>query len=96
MSGGLGSLLGPTGGYLFGFMPTAFIIGYFLEKTSFTVKNAIIANVIGMFVALSFGTVWLMFVANLTWTASICRWICTLYHCRPFKSKYCGMGWYCR
>ena len=70
MSGGLGSLLGPTGGYLFGFLPTAFIIGYFLEKTSFTVKNAIIANVIGMFIALSFGTVWLMFMANLTWTAA--------------------------
>ncbi|NYF24879.1 biotin transporter BioY [Sporosarcina sp. JAI121] len=70
MSGGLGSLFGPTGGFLFGFLPTAFTIGYFLEKAGFTLKNAIIANVIGMFVALSFGTAWLKFFANLTWTAA--------------------------
>ncbi len=69
-SSGLGSLFGPTGGFLFGFLPTAYIIGFFLEKTSFTLKNAIIANVIGMFVALTFGTVWLKFFANLTWTAA--------------------------
>jgi len=71
MSGGLGSLFGPTGGFLFGFIPTAFIIGYYLEKTSFTVANAIIANVIGMFVALTFGTVWLKVIANLSWTGAI-------------------------
>lgn len=70
MSGGLGSLFGPTGGYLFGFIPTAFIIGYYLEKTSFTVMNAIIANIIGMFVALTFGTVWLKIFAELTWTGA--------------------------
>lgn len=71
MSGGLGSLFGPTGGYLFGFIPTAFIIGYYLEKTSFTVMNAIIANIIGMFVALTFGTVWLKIFAELTWTGAL-------------------------
>lgn len=70
MSGGLGSLFGPTGGYLFGFIPTAFIIGYYLEKTSFTVMNAIIANIIGMFVALIFGTVWLKIFAELTWAGA--------------------------
>lgn len=70
MSGGIGVLFGPTGGFLFGFIPTAFVIGYYLEKTSFTVRNAVIANVIGMFVALSFGTAWLKFAANLSWTAA--------------------------
>ena len=70
MSGGLGILVGPTGGYLIGFIPTAFIIGYFLEKTSFTVKHAIIANIIGTFIALTFGTVWLKFIANISWTAA--------------------------
>ena len=70
MSGGLGSLFGPTGGYLFGFIPTAFIIGCYLEKTSFTVMNAIIANILGMFVALIFGTVWLKIFAELTWAGA--------------------------
>lgn len=31
-SGGLGVIVGPTGGFIFGFIPTAFIIGYYLEK----------------------------------------------------------------
>lgn len=70
MSGGLGILFGPTGGYLVGFIPTAFVIGYFLEKTSFTIKNAIIANIIGTFIALVFGTVWLMISASLSWPAA--------------------------
>jgi len=70
MSGGLGSLVGPTGGFLFGFIPAAFIIGYYMEKTSFTVKNAIIANIIGMFITLVFGTVWLKFVADLPWSGA--------------------------
>lgn len=71
MSGGLGSLVGPTGGYLVGFLPTAFIIGWYLEKTSFSVKQAIIANLIGMIVTLAFGTAWLKVAADLTWTAAI-------------------------
>lgn len=71
LSGGLGVLFGPTGGFLIGFIPSAFVIGYYLEKTKFTVGNAVIANVIGMFIALIFGTVWLKFVASLTWTAAI-------------------------
>lgn len=70
MSSGLGSLVGPTGGYLVGFIPTAFVIGYYLEKTSFTVVHAIIANIIGMFVALIMGTVWLKIAAELSWTAA--------------------------
>lgn len=70
LSAGLGIIFGPTGGYLIGFIPTAFIIGYYLEKTSFTLKNAIIANIIGMFVALIFGTVWLKVIADISWVAA--------------------------
>lgn len=70
MSGGLGILFGPTGGFLVAFVPTAFIIGYFLEKTNFTLKNAVIANIIGMFIALSFGSIWLKVIANLSWFAA--------------------------
>ena len=67
MTGGLGILVGPTGGFIIGFIPATFAIGYYLEKTSFTVKNAIIANIIGMFITLFFGTIWLKFVAELSW-----------------------------
>ncbi|HEX6595051.1 MAG TPA: biotin transporter BioY [Bacillota bacterium] len=70
-TGGLGIIIGPTGGFIFGFIPTAFIIGYYLEKRGFTVANAMIANIIGMFVTLTIGTIWLKFIANLTWSAAL-------------------------
>ena len=67
MTGGLGILFGPTGGFIIGFIPTVYFIGKYLETTSFTIINAIIANIIGMFITLTFGTIWLKVVANLTW-----------------------------
>lgn len=70
MGSGIGSLVGPTGGFLFGFIPAAFIIGWYLEKTKFTFKQALVANIIGMFVTLFIGTAWLKVIADLTWTAA--------------------------
>ncbi|MFE8699506.1 biotin transporter BioY [Cytobacillus sp. FJAT-54145] len=70
-SGGISKLVGPTGGYLVGFVPTAFFIGWFMEKQGFTIKNALMANVIGMFITLSFGTAWLKIAADLSWTAAM-------------------------
>lgn len=70
MSAGLGVIFGPTGGFIVGFIPTAYVIGLYLEKTKFTVTNAFIANIIGMFITLIIGTVWLKFAANLSWTAA--------------------------
>ena len=70
MSGGIGVIVGPTGGFIVGFIPAAFLTGLYLEKTSFTVINAMIANTIGMLVTLSFGTVWLKFAVDTTWTGA--------------------------
>lgn len=71
MNGGLHVIVGPTGGFITGFIVTAFVIGYILEKTKFNYIVAIIANIIGMFVTLTFGVIQLKFVASLTWTAAI-------------------------
>jgi len=70
MSAGLGVVLGPTGGFIIGFIPTAFFTGYILEKSSFTYKNAIIANIVGMIITLTFGTVWYKFVMDVTWVGA--------------------------
>jgi len=70
MSGGLGILVGPTGGYIVGFLATAIIMGLYLDKVGITFTQAIIANIIGMIVTLAFGTVWLKIVADYTWTAA--------------------------
>lgn len=70
MTGGLGILFGPTGGFLFSFIPTTFLIGYYLERFGFTIRHAITANLIGTFLSLCIGTIWLKAVINLTWTAA--------------------------
>lgn len=69
-SGGVSKLVGPTGGYLVGFVPAAFAIGWLLEKTSFNYLNAMIGNIIGMLITLVFGTVWLKLAMDLSWTAA--------------------------
>jgi len=70
-AGGFQVILGPTGGYIIGFIVTAYVIGLIIEKTSFTFTNAMIANVIGMVVTLAIGVVQLKFVAGLAWGAAL-------------------------
>lgn len=71
MSGGISKIVGPTGGYLVGFIPTAYVTGLILEKTKFKLPYAILANIVGMIIALTFGTIWLKISASLSWAAAI-------------------------
>ncbi|MBQ0138701.1 MAG: biotin transporter BioY [Kurthia sp.] len=71
MTGGIGIILGPTGGYIIGFLPSAYIMGFLLERYGFTKKNAFIINLIGMLITLLFGTIWLKYGSHLTWSAAI-------------------------
>lgn len=68
---GLGILFGPTGGYLFGFLPAAFLTGYWLEKRGFTMTQAIMANLLGMVVTLVCGALWLKAAASLSWNTAV-------------------------
>lgn len=70
-SGGPQVLVGPSGGYIFGFIAAAYITGLILEKTRFTVRMALIANIAGMFVTLVFGTIQLKIVLDLGWNAAL-------------------------
>lgn len=70
-SGGLQVIVGPSGGYIIGFIATAFVTGLILEKTRFTVPMALYANVIGMFITLLFGTIHLKIVLDLGWGAAL-------------------------
>jgi biotin transport system substrate-specific component len=66
-SGGFHVIIGPTGGYILGFIVTAYIIGLMLEKTRFTFVMAMAANTVGMIVTLLIGVVQLKFVTAMPW-----------------------------
>ncbi|SFK54547.1 biotin transport system substrate-specific component [Halobacillus dabanensis] len=70
-SGGAQVLAGPTGGYIFGFILTAFVTGYTLEKTTFSLPMAIVANMVGMIITLVCGTFQLKFVLDMTWSQAL-------------------------
>ena len=70
-SGGAGKLLGPTGGYIIGYVFAALISGAFIDKF----ENKKILNAAGMFLGTAacylFGTFWLMYQADLPFGAAL-------------------------
>ncbi|USG64768.1 biotin transporter BioY [Brevibacillus ruminantium] len=69
--GGPQVLVGKTGGYIFGFIFAAFITGLILEKIRFNFRWAFVANIVGMFVTLAFGTAQLKYVMDIPWDKAI-------------------------
>ncbi|MEI3598055.1 MULTISPECIES: biotin transporter BioY [unclassified Oceanobacillus] len=70
-AGGPQVLVGPSGGYIFGFIAAAYVTGLILEKTKFSITMALVANIAGMFVTLLFGTLQLKIVLDLGWNAAL-------------------------
>ncbi|MDO5146298.1 MAG: biotin transporter BioY [Eubacteriales bacterium] len=67
---GFGKLFGPTGGYLIGFIFMAIICGLFFEK--YTNKAILFLGLIlGSAVNYAFGTLWLAWQANLTFSQAL-------------------------
>jgi len=65
-SSGIGALLGPTGGYLMGFIPAAFLVGYLLERRDNPPLGLIfLAMVLGLIAIYLPGVGWLMWVARM-------------------------------
>ena len=61
-SGGVSVLLGPTGGYIIGFLFTALIVGLASEKLGQRLPVLAAAMAVGILVCYAFGTVWFMIV----------------------------------
>ncbi|MFF2754111.1 biotin transporter BioY [Psychrobacillus sp. NPDC058041] len=70
MKSGFGIILGPTGGYLIAIIPATLFIGWYLEKFGHTKVQAIIANMIAVFIILLIGTGWLKVVVDLPWNGA--------------------------
>jgi len=65
-SGGIGALLGPSGGYLAGFIPAAFLVGYILERRENPpIQLVFLAMMLGLIVIYLPGVAWLMWVAKI-------------------------------
>ena len=69
--GGIAILLGPTGGYLIGFLPAVFIIGFISEKFRQRFSYDIIAMLCGTAVIYAFGVIQLKIVLGKTWMVTM-------------------------
>lgn len=64
-------LLGPTGGYLIGFIFMAIIAGLFIEKFDGKIPMYFVGMVLGTIVTYAFGSAWLAYEAGMTFKAAI-------------------------
>jgi biotin transport system substrate-specific component len=69
--GGLAILLGPTGGYLIGFLPAVFIIGFISQKFGQRFIYDMIAMLCGTIVIYALGVLQLKLVLGKTWMLTL-------------------------
>ena len=65
LKGGFGVLAGPTGGYIVGFLLTAFVIGLAAEKWERRALPLVIAMMIGVLLCYTAGTIWFMLITKM-------------------------------
>jgi biotin transport system substrate-specific component len=64
-TGGIGKLLGPTGGYLLGYLPAVFVIGWLAEKMPPRVIWHVLALLLGSLIVYACGVPWLKMVTGM-------------------------------
>jgi len=63
-TGGLGTLIGHTGGYIIGYVAAAWLIGFMIEKLGHGFYKNIISMSSGMAVCYALGTLWFMYITS--------------------------------
>ena len=69
--GGIGRIVGPTGGYLIGYLPAVFIIGYISEKATARIGYDVLAMICGTVALYACGLTWLKILTGMTWTKTL-------------------------
>jgi biotin transport system substrate-specific component len=64
--GGIGRFAGPTGGYLLGFLPAVYVIGWISETTRKRAAFDILAMVCGSLIIYACGVTWLKVLTGMT------------------------------
>ncbi len=70
-AGGAAKLFGPTGGYLIGFLFTALISGFFIDRWWQNRLISTLGMVLGIAAAYVFGTAWLAYVNAMTFAQAL-------------------------
>ncbi len=70
-SGGLGRLVGPTGGYLVGYVAAAFLTGWLRERWGWGFGRLCLAMTMGLTVCYGFGTLWFVALTGKTLAAAL-------------------------
>ncbi len=70
-TGGIGRIIGPTGGYLLSYLPAVFLIGTISERTKGRVLFDVFAMICGSIVVYVFGVSWLKAMSGMDWTKAI-------------------------
>ncbi|MCX7027364.1 MAG: biotin transporter BioY [Spirochaetes bacterium] len=66
-TGGIAKFLGPTGGYLVGYLPASFVIGLIADRGKRTFLSLIFAGFAGMTIVYCFGITWIKLSVGLPW-----------------------------
>ena len=69
--GGIGRIVGPTGGYLMGYLPAVFIAGYISEKMDKRFGYDILAMICATVVLYACGVTWLKILTDMTWSKTM-------------------------
>ena len=77
-TGGVGKFVGPTGGYLLGFVAAAYLIGVISESGRGRVAIDVMAMVAGTVIIYAFGVPWLKVVTGMS-LARRSQWGCFLF-----------------
>ncbi len=70
-TGGIGRIVGPTGGYLIGFLPAVFLIGLISEKAKGRVLFDVIGMILGALIIYALGVSWLKIQTGMAWTKTL-------------------------
>jgi biotin transport system substrate-specific component len=69
--GGIGRLVGPTGGYLVGYLPAVAVVGFVSEKAKHRIAGELAALVLGSALVYVFGVFWLKTLTGMDWAKSL-------------------------
>jgi len=70
-TGGLGRFLGPTGGYLVGYLPAVWVIGWLSEAGRHRSVFDLFGMICGALIVYLFGVSWLKLLTGMTWIKSL-------------------------